>query len=47
VKVAGMATVSLGPAFWALALLVLLVIFEGTSLCEWSLWQTLERRRSS
>ncbi len=47
VKVAGMATVSLGPAFWALAALVLLVVLEGASLCEWSLWQTLERSRRS
>lgn len=46
VKVAGMASVTLGPAFWALALLVLLVIFEGASLCEWSIWRTLERPRS-
>lgn len=45
VKVAGMASITLGPAFWALAFLVLLVVVEGTSLCEWSLWQTLERTR--
>ena len=43
VKVGGMASISLGPAFWAMACLVLLVIYEGTSLCEWTVWQTLER----
>lgn len=45
VKVAGMASITLGPAFWALAFLVLLVVVEGTSLCEWSIWRTLERTR--
>ncbi len=45
VKVAGMASITLGPAFWALAFLVLLVVLEGASLCEWSLWRTLERSR--
>lgn len=45
VKIAGMASIHLGPAFWAMACLVLLVVLEGTSLCEWSLWQTLHRRR--
>lgn len=47
VKVAGLASITLGPAFWALCALVLLVVIEGTSLCEWSLWQTLERTRRS
>ncbi len=45
VKVAGMASVTLGPAFWALAFIVLLVVLEGASLCEWSIWRTLERTR--
>lgn len=46
VKIAGMASIHLGPAFWAMACLVLLVVLEGTSLCEWSLWQTLHRTRT-
>lgn len=46
VKIAGMASIHLGPAFWAMACLVLLVVLEGTSLCEWSLWQTLQRTRT-
>lgn len=45
VKVAGMASITLGPAFWAMACLVLLVVYEATSLCERSLWQTLDRTR--
>ena len=47
VKIGGMATVDLGPAFWAMAGLVVLVVYEGASLCEWSIWQTLERLRES
>jgi len=43
VKIGGMATVDLGPAFWAMAGLVVLVVYEGTALDEWSIWLTLER----
>ncbi|MFO1210117.1 MAG: paraquat-inducible protein A [Amaricoccus sp.] len=46
VKIGGMASVDLGPAFWAMAALVLLVVYEATSLDEWLIWQTLERSRS-
>jgi paraquat-inducible protein A len=46
VKIGGMATVSLGPAFWAMAALVFLVVYEATSLDEWSIWQSLDRARS-
>jgi paraquat-inducible protein A len=47
VKIGGIATVGLGPAFWAMAALVLLVIYEATSLDEWSIWQTIDRARTS
>ncbi|MBP7242614.1 paraquat-inducible protein A [Amaricoccus sp.] len=43
VKVAGMASVSLGPAFWAMACMVLLVVLEATSLDDWSIWRRLDR----
>lgn len=46
VKVGGMAKIELGPAFWALAGLVLLVVYEATSLSEWSLWQRLDRTKN-
>lgn len=45
VKVAGMASITFGPAFWAMAALVLLVAYEASSLCERSIWQTLDRTR--
>jgi paraquat-inducible protein A len=47
VKIGGMASVDLGPAFWAMAGLVLLVVYEATSFDEWSIWQTIERARAS
>ena len=47
VKVGGMATIDLGPAFWAMAGLVVLVVYESASLDEWSIWQLLERSRAS
>ena len=45
VKIAGLATISLGPAFWALIALVVLVIYEGASLCERTVWLALETHR--
>lgn len=45
VKIAGLASVTLGPAFWAMTALVLLVVIEAVSLDEWSIWQTLDRWR--
>jgi paraquat-inducible protein A len=46
VKIGGMASINLGPAFWAMAGLVVLVVYEGASLCEWSIWQMLEQSRA-
>ncbi len=45
VKIGGMAEVHLGPAFWAMAGLVLLVVYEASSLDERSIWQRLDRSR--
>ena len=47
VKIGGMATVSLGPAFWELTLIVLNVALESTSLCEKTVWRMLETRSRS
>jgi paraquat-inducible protein A len=45
VKIGGIASVAVGPAFWAMAALVLLVVHEGTSFCEWTVWQMLDCAR--
>jgi paraquat-inducible protein A len=42
VKVGGMASVSLGPAFWMLCLIVLIVVLEASSLCEKTIWRAIE-----
>jgi len=42
VKVAGLATVSFGPAFWMFGALVVLVIVHDSFLCKWSVWNALE-----
>lgn len=47
VKVAGLATISMGPAFWALAALVLVTTLKDTFMCRLTIWKTLEARRNS
>jgi paraquat-inducible protein A len=42
VKVAGMATLTLGPAFWALTFLVLLVVVEGLNAHDTAIWLKLD-----
>ena len=44
-KVAGMATVSMGPAFWAFVALVLVTTLKDTFMCKLTVWRTLEERR--
>ncbi|WP_370226220.1 paraquat-inducible protein A [Pararhodobacter marinus] len=47
VKIAGLAHVGLGAAFWALALLVLVNILNDNFMCRLTLWRTLEQRSRS
>ncbi|MFZ7093854.1 paraquat-inducible protein A [Primorskyibacter sp. 2E233] len=47
VKVAGLAHVSLGPAFWAFAALVLVTVLKDNFMSRVTLWKTLETRRRS
>jgi|TARA_B110000879_G_scaffold35838_1_gene49494 paraquat-inducible protein A len=42
VKVADLATVSFGPAFWMFGVLVVLVIVQDGYMCKWSVWNSLE-----
>ncbi|NAZ35442.1 paraquat-inducible protein A [Rubellimicrobium sp. CFH 75288] len=44
VKIADLATVSLGPAFWMFAALVVVTIAQDRLVCRWSVWKSLERR---
>lgn len=47
VKVAGLATLSFGPAFWTFSALVLVTVLSDTYMCRMSVWKTLEERRPS
>jgi paraquat-inducible protein A len=47
VKVADLATVSFGPAFWMFGVLVVLVIAQDGFMCKWSVWNSLEHPRKS
>ncbi len=47
VKVAGLAQVSLGPAFWAFVALVLVTVLKDNFMCRLTIWKTLEERTRS
>jgi paraquat-inducible protein A len=47
VKVAGLAHVSLGPAFWAFVALVLVTVLKDNFMCRLTVWKTLEERTRS
>lgn len=42
IKVAGLAHVSTGPAFWAFCALVLITVLKDQLICRYSVWQALE-----
>ncbi|EKE67834.1 MULTISPECIES: paraquat-inducible protein A [Roseobacteraceae] len=47
VKVAGLAHVSLGPAFWAFVALVIVTVLKDNFMSRVTVWKTLEARRRS
>lgn len=42
VKVADLAHVGFGPAFWMFGILVVLVVAQDSFMCKWSVWNSLE-----
>ncbi len=42
VKVADLAHIGFGPAFWMFAVLVIIVLVNDNYLCTWSVWKSLE-----
>lgn len=44
VKVSGLAQMTMGPAFWAFAVLVLVMVLNDTFMCRVTIWRTLEAR---
>ena len=47
VKVADLAQVGFGPAFWMFGILVVLVIAQDSFMCKWSVWNRLEHPKTS
>jgi paraquat-inducible protein A len=45
VKVAGLAILTIGPAFWAFSALVLITVLNDNFMCRLTIWRTLEARR--
>jgi len=45
VKIAGLAQLTIGPAFWAFAALVLVTALNDNFMCRLTVWRTLEARR--
>lgn len=43
VKLADLARVELGPAFWMFVILVVLIVVQDTFMCRWSVWKSLDR----
>ena len=44
VKVADLATITFGPAFWAFTVLVILTFFQDTLICRYTVWRALDTR---
>ncbi len=45
VKVASLATLAFGPAFWMFAVLVVIVVINDIYMCDWSIWSAIEASR--
>jgi paraquat-inducible protein A len=46
VKVADLANVGFGPAFWMFGILVILVVAQDSFMCKWSVWYSLEHPKT-
>ncbi|SDE02424.1 paraquat-inducible protein A [Limimaricola pyoseonensis] len=47
VKVADLAQLSFGPAFWMFAALVFLTVIQDRWMCRWSVWHALEQGQAA
>lgn len=43
IKLTDLARVALGPAFWMLVIVIVLLAVQNTLMCRWSVWKALER----
>lgn len=44
VKLAGLAKVSLGPAFWAFCVLIIVIALKNSFVSKWTIWDAIERK---
>jgi len=47
VKIADLAQVEFGPAFWMFGVLVVLVVAQDSFMCKWSVWDSLENKKNT
>jgi paraquat-inducible protein A len=47
VKVADLAQISFGPAFWMFAALVLVSLVQDNMMCRWSVWHAIEQGQAA
>lgn len=47
VKISDLARVDYGPAFWMFAALVLVIVFQDSLMCRWSIWNSLDPKNRS
>lgn len=45
VKVADLALIGFGPAFWMFCALVVVIVVQDTFMCRWSIWTSLDPQR--
>ena len=45
IKVADLADIAFGPAFWMFCILTVLVVVQDNFMCRWSVWKSLETAR--
>jgi len=43
IKVAGLAAISIGPAFWAFTAVVVITVLKNQMICRYSIWEALEQ----
>lgn len=47
VKVADLAQISFGPAFWMFAALVIVSLLQDSMMCRWSVWHAIEQGQAA